>query len=1278
MKNISIIFIFLFIIINSFSQEIIVVDWAENIPFVHNDDKIIIPSIKNQEFIGNNARFYFSKQINKNTNYKIKINSIQKSIATNEDKAFINFFKIDVKNELEYEFKCVNSRNERFSNFIFLPYVMENNQIYRINQISYDLETIGIYQTKKNTFVDNSVLADNSSKWYKVAVTSSGIYKLDKAWFQTNGIDINSVSPQSIHIYGNGEGKLSEHNGSPKVDDLTKNALLFIGNNNQVFEDNEYLLFYAKGPHKIIHSAGTFTRMLNIYDDNSYYFIRIASHVPPTYINQIASTNSSVFQNVTTYDYHDIYEKELVNLVGGGQRWYGELFDVDLSKDFSFSIPNLSNEAPIKFRASFASTKGMSQNTINFSINGTTLNNSFLNSGKIDYIRQEVNFEYNSTNSTIPIKITVNRNNPSVLTYLDKIELNARRNLVFIGNQMHFRDFRSVSQNNFAKFTIQNVTNSSFVWDVTDKSNPKIIEGNFNSGVFDFIVSSDSLREFICSNGSNYASPSYINSVVPQNLHGLASAQLLIVTHPDFYNQAMRLAQIHLAEGTSSHVVTTDQVYNEFSGGSVDPTAIKWFAKMFYDRADGNISKMPENLLLFGDGTYDPKNRVPNNNYFIPTFQTQFGNIEDHINNMVTDDYFGMMDDNESLANSDMMDIGVGRMIVSNNEQAKQMVDKVVQYLKKGLNTGSKINCVPGLGSNACSSFGDWRLKVVQIADDEENGYFINKDTEPQYQIMKRNHPELNVDKLYLDAFPQVTTAGGDRYPDVYNGITERMNSGAIVVNYVGHGGEVGVAEERVITIPQIQSWQNTCNLPLFVSATCEFTKFDDPSRVSAGEWVYLNPNGGAIALMTTTRSVYFGVNTDVGLNFVSNAFTRTINQKSLTFGEIMRRTKNGASTTNSNKRSFNLIGDPALKIALPEFNILTDSINGHNASSYIDTLKALSRVTIKGHIANNNGQKINNFNGIIFPTIFDKRKNERTLGQDSDSPVIEYETQKNALFKGKVSVKNGDFEFSFIVPKDINYTFGLGKISYYANSETIDASGVDTLFYVGGINPNGINDVRGPEIDLFLNTEKFIPGGITDENPLLIAKIFDESGINMVGNGIGHDITAIIDNNTAKPIILNDYFSNELDSYQKGEINFQLRDLEQGKHTLTLKVWDVNNNSSESTIDFEVRKREMFSINHVLNYPNPFTTNTSFFFEHNQLCSNLEVMIQIMTISGKLVKTIRQDIFNDCFRSDGISWDGRDDFGDQLAKGVYIYRLIVKNPEGLRAEKIEKLVLLK
>jgi hypothetical protein len=1251
---------------NNFSVSI---PWTEPIIINDGERELRVPNIKNQSLSGREPSFYWKQK--SSYNKKLNLISFESENISLFEKEYADEFLFELSNNPQIDYKITKGGKDWFAVLSVKPFFKVNNQIKKVTKLHFEIsENNATHYTQKD-FVSNSALREGTGTWYKIAIEKDGIYKIDKSFLESCGITTNGLNPSHIHIFGNGEGLLPESNAIPRLDDLVENAIYMKGDADGKFDDGDYLLFYGWGPHRWDPVGNAeFRRKQHVYSDKSFYFININSSNSPERIETLIEITDPATFEISSYDYRDIYENELINLVSGGKRWYGELFDIELERTFNFSIPNI-DTFPVKIKTAMATNgAGASQS---FSVNGNALFSSPLTYFS-EYTRKESSFLFSTSLTNIPLKLTVTRTNPSVLTYLDYISLNTRRKLVFYGTQMNFRNLTQYQPGFIGEYVLSSLPSNGFVWDLSDKNNPKFVSGFNSNGAFRF-KTEYTHKEYVASNGTSFFTPERVGSVSYQNLHGLEQADYVIVTHPSFISQANRLADLHRAKGTSTHVVTTDQVFNEFSSGAPDAVAIRMFAKMFHDRALSNPGTELKYLLLFGDGTFDPKNRVPNNNNMVLTYQAE--NSENYLSCYVSDDFFGMLDDNEALASNDLLDIGIGRILASDQTQAKQQVDKIEHYMKNGSSLFSSNNASCCLEYNSNSTFGDWKLKYVQIADDEEKNYFIINDTEPQYNKVKTNHYEMNCDKLYLDAYPQQTTAGGQRYPDVYNAITDRVQRGAILVNYVGHGGEVGLAEERVVSIPQITSWTNINTLNLFISATCEFTKYDDPKRVSAGEWLALNPTGGAIALMTTTRAVYFGVNTSVGNALFDNVFDRNADNSPLAFGDIMMRTKNDALDSD-NKRSFTLIGDPALKIALPTLKVLTDSINGKNPQIEIDTLNALSKVRIKGHIEDNSGNIQTGFNGILVPSIFDKAKKMKTLGQDPNSLEIEFELQRNIVYKGKSSVVNGYFDFSFVVPKDIALSIGKGKISYYAYNSNVDAYGYDTNFRIGGINPTGINDDEGPQLEVYLNDEKFIDGSITDETPVLLVKAFDENGINTVGNGIGHDITAIIDGKTSKPIILNEYYSSELNSYQTGEIRYQMSKLEPGRHTVLVKVWDVNNNSSSVETSFIVQEKQTPFLSNVYNYPNPFTTSTEFMFEHNQSCSTLDVQVQIFTISGKLIKTINESLNTFGFRTQGITWDGRDDFGDQLGKGVYIYHLKVKNPDGQLAEKTEKLVLLK
>lgn len=1191
-------------------------------------------------------------------------------------------------------FSFVNNRamGEPITMLSVVPLIQVNGELRKLTSITFNRKSVNTANQKAHVFAANSVLADGSGEWYKISVKRDGVHKLDYDFLKSLGINVNNLNPSHIHVYGNGFGKLPEENSVLRPDDLIKNDILVIGEEDGKFDASDYVIFYGKGPHKWERVNNRFQRTLNIYAEYSAYYININSTEPPARISNAFTSSAPATNFVTDFNSFTIHEKEDTNVYKTGQRWYGEHFDAYLSQTFPMNIPNLNTNASSTLRGAVVSKVNGSGESVSFTFKygNTTLASLPIGyGGDNSFSRREFTTAVNAfapTSSNFTIKVDFNRNNPSYVGFLDYIEVNARSFLKFY-DKLQFQDINSIGAGNVSEFQVTSFPNKGIVWEVTEPTNPKLVNGSTAGGTFSFKVNTDSLRTFFAFEEGSYLKPTFLNKVVAQDLHGLDYADYLIVTHPKFLSQANRLADLHRNNnGLSVHVVTTEQIYNEFSGGTQDPTAIKFFAKMFYDRAGGNVSLMPKYLLLFGDGTYDPLDRVANNNYYVPVYET--ADSESYTGSLVSDDYFGFLDDGESFGANDRLDIAIGRLTASTVGDATNLVNKIEHYMKNGsyLYAGSSVSCCD---DGFLSTHGDWRLHYSVIADDEENNWFLKNDLEPATTYVEANHPEMNVKKIYLDAYTQITTAGGQRYPDVNRDIIKHLESGSIVTCFVGHGSPTSATAERVMTVGEVNALTNIDRLTLFVSATCEFGRMDDNERSSIGERMALNTGGGAIALMTTTRAVSFTNNTIVTRNFFKNVFLRTADGKPKTFGDIIVETKNAYEITqggdtllpgNNNKRSFMLLGDPALRIALPYEKVVLDSINEVDVSMVNDTLRALSKVKMVGHIEDVYGNKLTNFNGIVQPSVFDKPVKRTTLGQDPTSLLQEFLEQQNVLFKGRASVKNGDFAYEFIVPKDINYAFGEGKASFYgwSDNNSKNAGGYSKAFIIGGIDTTGLNDQEGPQVELFLNNEDFVNGGLTDETPILIAHLFDESGINTVGNGIGHDITLIIDDKVSEAKVLNDFYESDLDTYQSGKIRFQMEKLSEGLHTMTLKVWDVNNNSSERRIEFNVQRKKDIALEHVLNYPNPFTTHTEFLFEHNQVCAALETQIEIFTVTGRLVKTINELVETNGFRAKGIAWDGRDDFGDQLAKGVYIYRVTVTGPDGDRAREMQKLYLLK
>jgi hypothetical protein len=887
-----------------------------------------------------------------------------------------------------------------------------------------------------------------------------------------------------------------------------------------------------------------------------------------------------------------------------------------------------------------------------------------------DYAKPGFALLCTNPSSSLNVNITYNKNSfNDARAWLNRITINAWRNLFMTGTQMHFQNPLINSASNFAEYSLQTSTPLT-VWDISEPLEPVIVEGILNGNQYKLIAEASQGHEFIAFSGISYLTPVLEGNVANQNLHSLLQKDYLIISHPKFLEEAGKIGQFHQIEHGFSFVVTTPQtIYNEFSSGSQDPAAIRDFVKMFYDRAT-NPEELPKYLLMFGRASYDYKNRIPDNTNFVPTFQS----IEslNPARSYASDDFFGLLDDSEGEDCSGHLDIGIGRLPAKTYQEAIDMAGKIFRYHEKTNNNDFQNTCnfiqnVPNLS--------DWRNWVTFISDDGNMNLHFNQ-SEGISAVLGNNYKHLNFDKIHLDAYPQYSTPGGERAPSVNESINKRMYLGCLIMNYTGHGGEVGWAHERILELSDINSWKNYYNMPLFITATCEFSRFDDPQRVAAGEMVLTNPLGGGIALFSTTRLAYSSFNENLNRSIYKIAFEQT-NGVYPTLGEILSyaKTDNGS---NEFIRNFILLGDPAMRLAYPQNRVVTTAVNGNPVSLGPDTISAYSFVTVEGYIADINDNKLTDFNGVITTTVFDKPAKLNTLVSDpSDNYPATFNLQKNIIYKGKASVTNGDFTFSFFVPKDINYVFDYGKISYYAENGLTDATGYFNQFYVGGSDANSTIDITGPEIKLFMNDALFRDGGTTNEHPLLIAFLRDSSGINTLGSSIGHDITLIMDDN-GDVKVMNDYYEADLNSYKSGRVVYPFFDLSEGLHAIYFKAWDVFNNSSEVVLNFYVSLSHDAVIRKMLNFPNPFSDYTEFIFEHNQSCTPFTITIDIFNSIGQHVSRIQSEQETLGYTSEPLRWHGLSHDGNPLSSGVYVYTLTINTCDGGLAQKSSRLVLVK
>lgn len=1109
---------------------------------------------------------------------------------------------------------------------------------------------------KSSDYAAHSVLAQGN--WYKIQLDKTGVYKITYAEIAAMGVDMAIVKPNTIRLFGNGGGPLPEANSFFRYDDLTENAISVVTANQGVFAAGDYILFYGTGPNSITYnkSVRRFEHTLNPYSDYTYYFLNFDGGNGLRIEDQPQSSLTPTY-TCTSFTECVFYEKDLKNCISSGKDWVGERMDASnpVFELPDFTFPNVSSgkQSSIRYRVAAQASA-----TTNFtvSVNGNSVGTpSCTKAGLYDFAVERVETKAFTTSGD-KVKVSIQYNGGgSFVGYLDWVELNVPRDLKFTGGQMAFADPVSVATGAITEFQLQSASSKVVLWEVTNPTKVKHIAASVQGDISRFTLQTDTLRQFVAWDNSAFLTTKFTEKVINQDLHGIASTDMLIVTNKDFLDQAKRLAEHHrVFDGFKVTVATNEQIYNEFSSGSPDISAIRDFVRLLYQRPV-NGSKL-RYLLLFGDGSYDYKDRIPSNTNRVLTFQTK--ESLNYVYSFASDDFFGLLDANEGNNAVGLMDIGIGRFPVNTMEQAKNAVDKCIFY-----------------ATNSEASMGDWRNKLLFVADNGNSNTHFRQVEKQICPLIQKVAPVFNINKAYIDAFKQVATPAGQRCPDVNTAISTNIENGVLLINYTGHGGETGWAEEAILSIREINSWTNFNHMPVFMTATCEFSRYDDPVRVSAGEQVFLNPVGGGIALFTTTRLANSGTNIELTLYFYDTLFSKH-NGEYPRFGDVIAYAKNKMGNGDASLiRNFVLLGDPALKLAYPKYDVITTKINGHAVENYTDTISAMKAVEIEGIVADESGNKLTGFSGVIDVKVFDKARTLLTLGSIVGDYPDKYTVQDNYIYQGRATVTNGGYTVKFIVPRDIDYSYGPGKISYYAHNESIDANGYSTQFVIGGSGNESV-DNAGPQISLAMDSQDFVDGGITGDSPLLLAHLSDQSGINTIGNGIGHDIVATLDGDNSTSIVLNSFYSADLDSYSSGQVAYKFSQLTQGPHTLTLKVWDVFNNSSESTIHFTVDKNIQIEITSLNVYPNPFRDDVKVDFETNLFDTQIQAHLEIFNINGSLVaKTNSKVLLSQGNKASQLSWDGHTASGSTIPPGVYLLSVRAGNgkSETVKASRLIK-----
>lgn len=1125
-------------------------------------------------------------------------------------------------------------------------------------------------------------------KSLKISVELSGVYKVSYEDLLRNGILAQAVESSKIALYGREAGMLPGINYTSYKWGLQIMPIYMHDGGDGIFGPSDYFLFYGQSPIVLeMDNNGLLTHQNNSYSNKSYYFVG-ANHKGEN--KRIEKRPSQITSNskATLSSFPDfvVYEKDLENIAISGQAFYGEGFStsgdalnfnlslLDISPD---ALPNQSHNTAVRIHTAALTQTGTASFSISGSIKGSislsaTANVNAqlgrnLSMGKFtDYVN------HNSTN--FQVGLSYNKTSGALKGYLDFIAINYSRSLKLNRGSLLFR---YPNAKEVYTFSLSGTNSSTMVWDVSNPYDVYIQESEISGSTASFKSGGDSINHtWIAFDGTVLGSPSIVGVVEAVDLLSYEGVDYVAVSPNDFKLYADSIALLHAErDGYSVYSVVDSLIYDEFAAGIPDPSAIRLFMKTLYNNALNGEGVMPKYLLLFGKASFDSKNRLGRSN-FIPTFEVSHAQNDE---NIATDDGFAYMGDDEGLHSEygsasykreGLMDIAVGRLPVSSLDQARDMYAKIERYTSP-----YKITLDKNLGgaTDAMSNFGEWRNEISFSTDDDFE-YLYERNIN-YTKLINNTNPNINIQKIYADSYKKAANAVNAEYPQANADLKNRMNKGALFVGYMGHSSWEAWGDEKYLTLDDVYNWKPILSHPIMVSSSCSYLLFDQIDKTSAGEVTVLLPNSGAISMFAASRSATVGT-----IEYAQRDFLLTILNKKSTLDSNRVATIGDASLyakDNNRNRSgiamFVLMGDPGLRPALPKYEVKTLEINSKDVASadVPDTIKAYSTVTIKGEISNGS-ERVENFNGHLQIKIFDKPSFKKTLGNSQSrggyNDIVEYQVQKNLIYKGSTEVKNGEFSFVFIVPKDISYNFGNGKLSYYAYSDSCgDASGSFTDIIVGGFNSNIEVDTVAPVVELFINKDNFIAGSYSGAEPILYAKISDKYGLNTTGVGIGHDISLIVDGDNKNPIILTDFFNYDPNSYTSGYLNYPLS-LSEGYHHLEVKAWNIFNVSGTGEIDFGVDSSDKFKITSFRAAPNPVSKDgiLSFGFVHNGVGEIEKYTILIYDQMGKKIASIEGEEFSSFGYSVGpLKWEISKSERAAVQRGIYLARLVAYNKNG-------------
>ena len=1107
-----------------------------------------------------------------------------------------------------------------------------------------------------------SVLA--SGTWYRLTVSEEGMYLLDANWFSANGISLTGLNPRKIRIFNNGGRELPENVLTPRPADLVENAIYVAGEGDGQFNPGDYVVFYGKSVQGVYYDlmAKTMRHYINHYGTVNYYWLTYDGTVDGKRMDSVSVTTGATVVPSGFLDAAWV-EPEQVNLVKSGKNWLSSPISPGGSQTRTLSLPGLIQEPVRTYRFTIA---GASYEGSSFRVwEGSTL----LETVPIYPISTfgyelasartiEVNSAVQLSNSTSQMRFEFVASEASATGWLDWTEVIYRRSFDPVGNALRFRapDTTATVEYHLGQFT-----GTVSVFNVSDYANVKRVLST--SGFFRANEIDGQPGEYAAAAGNGYKQPTAVSRVeTPVSLRGIAGQyNFVIITSSEFLSAANRLKdhrQSAAYGGLRTIVVDVNRIYNEFSCGLPDVTAIRDFLKYAYENWDAQVR--PKFVCFLGQASYDYKGLMGKKSSYVPTWQ---GGVEyDDVRSTATDDFFTR--------------IGVGsnpwfvsgRVNARSTPESDQLVSKIIAYDTRSVRD-------------------QWKLRALYVADDGLAEYPEGDEhTRGAESVANRTPDIFEKKKVYAEEYATVLTTQGRRKPGAYQDIIDIMNSGVLIVNFTGHGNPTLWTHESIFTTAtSIPSLTNNNKFFVLFAATCNFSQFDDLGRASGSELLVNKSDGGAIAALSASRKVYSAQNQQLNSGVYDNMFYRDVFGRYRTerVGTALYMYKQFSNDANDEKYFW--LGDPTMKLQYPQGFVQIDSINQQPVDSVNGVprttpiqLKSLARITVKGSVRSDSNTVSTAYNGQLTLAINDatRRINIASFG------AFTYLTPGSLIYRGENSVSQGRFTATFVVPKDISYSDSTtrGRLVAYVKDDNSDGAGYTANIWIGGTEAGAGVDTAGPAIRIMLGnnyegSKSFRPGDVVNEKPTLYVDLLDSSGINTSTSGVGHRIEAWI-NNSPQGKDMTEYYTSKLDNYRAGTVAYPLRDLAQGRNTIRVRAWDTYNNAQVSETFFEVLSSDQLRVVDVMNYPNPFASGTAFTFRHNQPVP-VNATVKVYTLAGRLIQSVEKFSVNDSFVS--IPWDGRDRDGDQIANGVYLYKVVVRTTDGrFTSEVLGKLAVAK